>query len=189
MDWELWRHATLGHIPPSLFSYSSGVQSHHTCLVTTFRVAPFQLGVQSHHVFSFMTFRVVSLSLTFTAIVSAWRSKPPCPLSHDVQSCLFQLGVQSRRVFSFMTFRVISLSLTFLAISSQLGVWSHRFLTIRHLDSPYLHFGVRHLSLVRHSELSHHLSVWCSEPHFCFGVQSHHSFSIWRSEPHCHLGV
>ena len=80
-----------GISPPSLFPCSFGVQSHHTFSVTTFRVAPFQFGIQSHYVFSFMTFKVISLNLTFTTIVSAWLSEPPCLLGYDVQSILFSL--------------------------------------------------------------------------------------------------
>ena len=96
---------------------------------------------------------------------SAWRSEPPCFLVYDIPSYQFTVG-RLEPPFSYnSTFRF--------TISS---FWR---------SEPPLQFGVqsRHLSLVQHSELSRHFSIRHLEPHFCFGVQSHHSFSIWCLEP------
>ena len=59
VDWELWQHATLGHISPFIISLQFDVQSHLSFSITTFRVVSFQPGVQSHHIFSVATFRVI----------------------------------------------------------------------------------------------------------------------------------
>ena len=165
-----------------------------------------------------MTFRVISLSLTFTAIVSAWLSEPPCLLVYDVQSHLSQLDIPSYQ-FSFgIQSRCFSLEFRVIVLvqHSQLSYISFRLefkatFSFRHSES-LLHFGVQNHCFIlvfraivcsQFSICSHHacfflLLFWRSESRLHFDVQScvfilafraTFAFLVRRSEPHCHLGV
>ena len=94
---------------------------------------------------------------------SAWSSEPPCLLNYDVQSRLSRFDVHS---YQFIVGRLeppFPYGLIFrFTISS---FW---------LLEPPLQFDVqiRHLFLVQHSKPSRIFSVWHSESHFHFGIQS-----------------
>ena len=180
------------------------IQSHHIPSVRrsepyfslAFKVVVcFQFSIRSHHISSLWAFRVASsvkrseslfiFSSTFRAIISplVWPSKP-----------YFHFGVQSR-IFS-LAFRVI--------VCFQFDIQSHYVFLPFGIQSRIFSLAFKVVFLVWILELLFvsrstfraiiSLSIWHSELHLQFGVQSRclflvrHSklsclFSVWRSEP------
>ena len=108
VDWELWWHATLGHISPLSYLFSLAfnatifshfdIQSYQFIIWHSEPPSLLSYGVQSHHLFSITTFKVVLLNFGIQShhIFSVWCSKPLPLLS---------FGVQSHHPFSIMAFR------------------------------------------------------------------------------------
>ena len=82
VDWELWRHATLGHISPLSFLFSLAFRA----------TISFQFGVQCHHLFLVWHSELSVYSMAFRATIPSQlrHSEPPSLLSYDIQNRPYQ---------------------------------------------------------------------------------------------------
>ena len=144
-----------------------------------------QLGIQSHHCFSVTTFRVIFLSFGVQShqLLITRCLRPSSFLSYDIQSHPSQFDIQGYQFLVWHSEPPYLLSLVFKAMFL---VWCSESLSLHGLTFKAIilsRSGIRrHLSNVQ----SHHFfSVWCLEPFFQFGIQSHCLFLVRHSELSC----